>query len=87
MSGADKPAVVPSGSTAQPSVTPAPLPASADGVKPGGGTTGMGGPSERPQPPMQTFTRVQNNESDSFVRREGPSTSNPKSSSPTPGKE
>lgn len=41
MSGTDKPAVVPSGSTAQPSVTPAPLLTL----------------SVRPEPAMQRFTK------------------------------
>lgn len=61
-------------------------PPPANGTKPAGGTTGMGGPSERPRPPMQTFTRVQSNDSDPFGRRKGPNTGNSKSRPPAPMK-
>ena len=52
-------------------------------VKPVGGTTGMGGPSERTRPPMQTFTRAQSNDSDPFARQRVPNTGNPKLKPPT----
>lgn len=55
-------------------------------AKPAGGTTGMGGPPERPRPPMQTFTRVQSNDSDPFARRRGPITGGPKSTPVPPAK-
>ena len=61
-------------------------PPPAEGVKPAGGTTGMGGTSERPRPPMQTFTRVQSNDSDPFARQKVPNTGSPKLKPPTPRK-
>lgn len=65
-----------------------PPPASPPAVaaKPAGGTTGMGGASPRPWPPMQDFTRVQSNDSDPFARPKGSDTGNSKSRPSTPTK-
>jgi len=51
---------------------PPPVPPHAAAAKPAGGTTGMGGPSQRPRPPMQSFTHVQSSDSDPFARPRGP---------------